>query len=590
MRNLIGLVWAVCGLLAAALPASARDIALIIANSNYAEMGVLKNPANDMNRMTSTLSSLGFEVRRATDLRRDQMAAALLDFAREARGAETAMVFYSGHGFEADGINYLIPVDYAPRHPADVKFAAIKLDDVMEAVAGATRLSVVVLDACRNNPLAGTRGGGRGLARVTARPSQVVAYSTAPGQVAQDGIGGVSPYTQALSEMMQSNPAMDVRRLFTSLSSRTTQLAQTEQVPYAEFGAFNANHVSLTGAVPQGAQPQPAPSAQPSSAEMLALWDAIKDSKDADALENFERSYPESPLAMEAQRRRLAMVQQPATAPTARPTEIAPSAVPPNKKGLLPHISQVPPTNPLSIDGVWTAEFNGAQFRIEKGRIYALTPYSHLVVLPIEKDDVVVRGVRQTGVGQYTGFDMAAQAQWNASLQRDGSLAVKIGVLFSTTLRPERLDNGQWHKQELGRLYGIPASPQPAAPAAAVLRPQPSAVPNPAAPYDGAYILEMSCEAVRGNSASAFRNQGTGFVEEIPVTVSSGRFTAINGAQGANDYYRMDGTVSPSGDVEISGEFHRDGTRKRIRFTSGSTLKASGRRGRAYCEVSMRKS
>lgn len=287
----------------ATTPARARDIALLIANSAYETMGTLRNPVNDIDRIGRSLQSLGFEVQRATNLRRADMTTALLNFSSQARGADTAMIFYSGHGFEADGVNYLIPIDYAPNHPSEIKFAAIRLDDAMDAVAGATRLSVVVLDACRDNPLASsTRGGSRGLARVTANPSQVVAYSTAPGDVAQDGFGTTSPYTQALAEMMERTPNIDVRQLFTSLSARTTELAQTTQTPYAEFGAFSAQHVSLTGAA---ATPRPAPQPAPvqNNGEMLALWDAVKDSGDATALGQFAARYPQSALAAEANRR-----------------------------------------------------------------------------------------------------------------------------------------------------------------------------------------------------------------------------------------------------------------------------------------------
>ena len=338
----------------------------------------------------------------------------------------------------------------------------------MEAVAGATRLSVVVLDACRNNPLAGTRGGGRGMARVTARPSQVVAYSTAPGQVAQDGVGGTSPYTQALAEMMQANPRMDVRRLFTSLSARTTELAQTEQIPYAEFGAFNANHVSLTGDVPSGEQP--IITSGPSPTEMLALWDAIKDSDDPVALQNFANNYPESPLAIEANRRRTAILDtgahsQPRNAlaspqGTNTSTSLQPAPIfrfpterPAGKQGLLPHVSEIPPTQPLPIDGVWTAAYNGAQYRFSAGRAVAITPYQHLIVFPVERDDVVVQGITYKGPGKYKGFDLAGQAAWNGELQRDGTIKVQVGV-FSTVLTPVQPDNPQWLSQEVAQAHG----------------------------------------------------------------------------------------------------------------------------------------
>lgn len=230
--------------LAAALSASAalavERVALVIGNSDYAHQSPLSNPANDANRMAETLRRIGYDVQQHFNLTERELMRTLSDFADVADKAEVALVYYSGHGMEIGGRNYIIPVDAELRRERDAQFEAVDLAKVRTAIAGAAKLKVVILDACRNNTfLPTTRGGTKGLGRITAEAGEIIAYSTAPGSVAQDGPPGeLSPYTRALAEKLEEAPDLDVRFLFTSLGRLTEQYAGVQQRPYTEFAAI----------------------------------------------------------------------------------------------------------------------------------------------------------------------------------------------------------------------------------------------------------------------------------------------------------------------------------------------------------------
>src|SRR5712672_4184568 len=132
-----------------------KRVALVLGNSAYQNVAPLTNPANDAAKMAATLKDAGFDV---VDSRRDLPAAetrrALRDFADRARDADIAVVYYAGHGMEVDGTNYLIPVDAKLERDTDVYDEALSLDRVLVAIEPATRLRLVILDACRDNPFA----------------------------------------------------------------------------------------------------------------------------------------------------------------------------------------------------------------------------------------------------------------------------------------------------------------------------------------------------------------------------------------------------------------------------------------------------
>ena len=181
-------------------------LALVIGQSAYRSVPKLPNPANDAKAMSQLLSDSGFEVSTAADLSQTEMRAQVGDFAAKvaAKGPDTvALVFYAGHGLQIDGENYLVPVDVDPKREADIPLQAVRLNDVLNTLTSVpSKMRILMLDACRNNPfpeLSKTSGGG--LAIVDAKigaPGTFLSFSTSPGAVAEDGSGANSPYTSAL--------------------------------------------------------------------------------------------------------------------------------------------------------------------------------------------------------------------------------------------------------------------------------------------------------------------------------------------------------------------------------------------------------
>lgn len=273
---------------AGAAHAAAERVALVIGNSSYTHQAPLSNPVNDAAKMTETLTAIGYEVTTLLDLDEDGMERALADFSELADGAEVALVYYSGHGMEISETNYLIPIDAELEKERDARFEAVDLETVRAAIEGAQKLKVVILDACRNNTfLARTRGGTRGLKRVVATAGEVIAYSTAPGSVAQDGEpGGLSPYTRALSEKLEAQPTLDVRFLFTSLGAKTAEYAGVQQRPYTEFASLLPD-----GRLPIGVERR--------GAEDGAFEKAIAE-KDVAKLKELVADFPNHPRTEEA--------------------------------------------------------------------------------------------------------------------------------------------------------------------------------------------------------------------------------------------------------------------------------------------------
>ena len=128
-------------------------VALVVGNSTYAHIGRLPNAENDARDMSAALRRLGFEVTTELDADRVALSEALRTFTRRSLGADVALVFYAGHGIEMDRANYLVPVDARLERDVDVRFETVTLDDMLASTLGAS-LRLVILDACRNNPLA----------------------------------------------------------------------------------------------------------------------------------------------------------------------------------------------------------------------------------------------------------------------------------------------------------------------------------------------------------------------------------------------------------------------------------------------------
>src|SRR5258708_69580 len=199
-----------------------KRVALVIGNSNYQNVAALSNPANDAAAITEMFKQASFDVvdsRR--DLKSQEMRRALRDFGDKARGADIAVVYFAGHGLEVDGVNYVVPVDAVLERDADVEYEAVSLNRILLAAEPATKLRLVILDACRDNPFAkrmkrtiASRSIGRGLVGVEAtRPNTFIAFAAKEGSTAADGDGQNSPFSTALLKHLIT-PGLDIRKAF----------------------------------------------------------------------------------------------------------------------------------------------------------------------------------------------------------------------------------------------------------------------------------------------------------------------------------------------------------------------------------------
>src|SRR5215468_12149336 len=213
-RRISSRIAALCGALLVTLSASAawaeRRVALVVGNSQYKNSNlVLFNPKNDAEDVAATLGKLGFEVILRIDAGMRDFDLAMTQFARSAINADAALFYYAGHALQYQGQNYLMPTDAELEDEFSLRYQTVSLDDVRASLEQARGAKIMILDACRNNPLVdrlGRRMSGvtrniaavRGLARIDKGQGMVVVYATAADEVAKDGSGRNSPFTAAL--------------------------------------------------------------------------------------------------------------------------------------------------------------------------------------------------------------------------------------------------------------------------------------------------------------------------------------------------------------------------------------------------------
>jgi hypothetical protein len=223
-------------------------VALVIGNGAYDSLPRLNNPANDATLIARTLRGLKFDVIEHLEADERTMTRAIQDFGRriEKAGPDTVSLFYfAGHGLQVNGLNYLLPTKAQIRRQNDVEIEAVDLGLVLRQMEDAgSRVNIVILDACRNNPLStGQRSMTRGLALVNAPQGSLVAFSTAPGGVSVDGDGRNSPYTQALAKAMVQ-PGFAAEQVFREVRVKVLEATARQQVPWESSsltGAFYFN-------------------------------------------------------------------------------------------------------------------------------------------------------------------------------------------------------------------------------------------------------------------------------------------------------------------------------------------------------------
>ena len=220
--------------------AAQRRTALVIGNAGYVSASKLKNPSNDATAIARSLRDLGFSVTLALDLDKIGFEQQVRNFADSLDGTSAAVLFYAGHGLQVDGRNYMVPVDARVANEADLPFELVSLDIVLQRLAGHRITNIVILDACRDNPLGeklskalGERANAvaHGLANVHASAGTLISFSTQPGNTALDGDGSNSPFTKALLHHV-ATPDVDVLAMLRHVRRDVMEETKQNQIPW----------------------------------------------------------------------------------------------------------------------------------------------------------------------------------------------------------------------------------------------------------------------------------------------------------------------------------------------------------------------
>ena len=291
-RAVLGAVLAGLLVLAAGTAAAQKRIALVIGNGAYSHIGALPNPVSDGRLMARTLESLGFETMLVLDADHMEMKRSVAEFGRELKraGQDTVgLLFYAGHGVQARGRNYLLPIEAQPRDEVDLDLMGVEANWILRQMeAAGNRSNVIILDACRNNPLPGAdRGMSRGLARIDAPTGSFIAYATAPGDTAADGDGSNSPFTTALAKLLPT-PGLPVEQVFKQVRMEVIRITNGRQTPWDSSSLVQ--DLYFNGA-PQEVAANPVE---------LSLWQSVSRSGDPGRLALFLQIYPESRFAPDA--------------------------------------------------------------------------------------------------------------------------------------------------------------------------------------------------------------------------------------------------------------------------------------------------
>lgn len=219
--------------------------ALVIGNAAYPGSARLDNPVNDAHAVSQRLRSMGFVVTTVLDANRQRLVQAMAQFRRSAAGADLSLLFYSGHGVQVFGKNYMLPTDVDQSDPAQATIQGLALNDVIESfLPGKTKL--VFLDACRDNPLqrTGERSVTKGLAPISVAQGTLISYATKDGQTASDGVGSRnSPFTQALLEHI--GDPQDIGVVLRKVREKVMRATGGKQQPW-EYGSLTGGELILS--------------------------------------------------------------------------------------------------------------------------------------------------------------------------------------------------------------------------------------------------------------------------------------------------------------------------------------------------------
>lgn len=314
-------LWALALTALATMSAAEERIALVVGNGDYASVSALPNPAADARLIAGALEAAGFDVTLALDMDQNAMKRAIAEFGRSLRAVGpdgVSLFYYAGHGVQASGANYLIPVDAEITDAADLDLVAVEASWVIRQMASArSRTAIAIFDACRDNPFAQIGLREPGLARMDAPAGSFIAYATAPGDAAFDGDGANSPFSAALAREALK-PGAPLEEVFRQVRVDVINATGGRQTPWTSSSLIDDFRFVA------------APEADPVDPAEKILFESARESGDIVELALFLRAYPESAFADEARGLIVASTSGVAApAPEAEPSQPAPAVAAP---------------------------------------------------------------------------------------------------------------------------------------------------------------------------------------------------------------------------------------------------------------------
>ena len=208
---------------------SEKRCALIIGNSNYSYISYLRNPLKDASDISNSLQGLGFDVMEGYDCNFDEMKTLMNVFSSKARGYDVSIIYYSGHGLQEEGQNYLVPVDCQLERKSDLRYCVAAIDMVQKLEDTGSETRILYLDACRNVKTSWNRSANEGLATMEGYPGMVIAFSTRNGRTASDGKGDNSPFAEAFLNNVSSNSTFP--EMMANVARQTYSITERVQFP-----------------------------------------------------------------------------------------------------------------------------------------------------------------------------------------------------------------------------------------------------------------------------------------------------------------------------------------------------------------------
>jgi Caspase domain/Putative peptidoglycan binding domain len=307
MRYLTVILSLICMVFTANAAKADRRVAFVVGNGAYKNVTQLPNPPIDAKAMAGVLRNAGFDVVEGINLTRDKMTERLLEFGKKTQGADVAVFFYAGHGIAVDGTNYLLPVDADIKSEMDVKLGnAINVDLTLDQTMSDSKVKLVFLDACRDNPFAAKIKAGAstrsvsvqtGLAEMKSGEGTLIAFATGPGQTALDGQEGTnSPFTRALMANI-TQPGVEIQQAMTMVRAQVNEETKKGQLPWGHtnlIGAVYLNPAAAPAGGPAVASNTPAaPAASSGGSDVeLEFWRSIKESNKPEELNAYLTNYP----------------------------------------------------------------------------------------------------------------------------------------------------------------------------------------------------------------------------------------------------------------------------------------------------------